>query len=171
MTDPATVDHLVLVGMTGAGKSTVGRIVAERLGRRFVDLDAAIEARAGRTVRDIFAVDGESAFRDLEASTLADVLDAAEPVVVATGGGAVLRPENRAILSSPDRRVVWLMADPDVVLERVRAGMHRPLLDDDPRAALDRMWAERASLYQEVADAIVMIEGRSIAEVVEAVLR
>lgn len=171
MTDPAEQVHLVLVGMTGSGKSTVGRLVAERLGWSFVDLDAAIEEQAGRSVREVFASDGESAFRDLETAVLVAALGTDDPSVIATGGGAVVRAENRAELAADRVRVVWLMADPDVVLDRVRAGMHRPLLDRDPAVALARMWAERESLYREVADAVVSVEGRSIGEVVEAVLR
>lgn len=171
-TTPAEPDqHLVLVGMMGAGKSTVGRIVAERLGRRLIDSDEAIEERTGRTVREIFATDGEDVFRDLETEALRDALAASDPAVVAAAGGVVLREENRRLLRSSGARVVWLSADPAILVERVRSGMHRPLLDDDPAGVLQRMWDEREPLYREVADAIVTVEGRSVGEVVEAVLR
>lgn len=163
--------HLVLVGLTGSGKTTIGRLAAERLGRPFVDTDAEIEVRAGRTVRAIFAEDGEAAFRDLEADVLAECLGRHEPSVIAAAGGAVLRPENRACLRAADARVVWLCAGPAAVLERVRSGSHRPLLDDDPEAVLARMWEMREPLYREVADAIVGVEGRTLVEVLEAVLR
>lgn len=163
--------HLVLVGMMGAGKSTVGRIVAERLGRRLVDSDEVIEARTGRTVRDIFATDGEDAFRSFETEALLGALADPEPAVIAAAGGVVLREENRRALVESEARVVWLLADPDLLLDRVRSGMHRPLLDDDPERTLRRMWAEREPLYREVADAIVSVDGRSIVDVAEAVLR
>lgn len=163
--------HLVLVGMMGAGKSTVGRIVAERLGRRLVDSDEVIEARTGRTVRDIFATDGEDAFRSFETEALLGALADPEPAVIAAAGGVVLREENRRALVESEARVVWLLADPDLLLDRVRSGMHRPLLDDDPERTLRRMWAEREPLYREVADAIVSVDGRSANEVAEAVLR
>lgn len=163
--------HLVLVGMMGAGKSTVGRIVAERLGRELLDSDAVIETATGRTVREIWAADGEEAFRTLETRALREALAADAPSVIAAAGGVVLREENRRMLAEADARVVWLMATPDVLVDRVRSGMHRPLLDDDPEGTLQRMWAEREPLYQEVADAIVSVDGRSINEVVEAVLR
>jgi shikimate kinase len=164
-------EHLVLVGMMGSGKSTIGRIVAERLERPLIDSDEVIEAATGRTVRDIFAADGEETFRALEAEALRDALATDEPAVIAAAGGVVLRPENRRLLRESGARVVWLMADPTLLIERVRSGMHRPLLDDDPEGTLQRMWDERQPLYQEVADAIVSVDGRSITEVVEAVLR
>lgn len=166
-----TEKHLVLVGMMGAGKTTVGRIVAERLGRPLIDSDEVIESRAGRSVREIFAEDGEDAFRSLETEVLRDALAATEPAVIAAAGGVVLREDNRRALAESDARVVWLLADPEVVLDRVGSGMHRPLLDHDPEATLRRLWAEREPLYREVADAIVLVGGRSVHEVVEAVLR
>lgn len=168
--DPSA-EHLVLVGMMGSGKSTVGRIVAERTGRVLIDSDEVIEAATGRTVREIFATDGEDAFRELEAAALREALATDEPAVIAAAGGVVLRPDNRRLLTASSARVVWLMADPTLLIERVRSGMHRPLLDHDPEATLQRMWEERQPLYQEVADAIVSVDNRSISEVVEAVLR
>jgi shikimate kinase len=166
--------HLVLVGMMGSGKSTVGRTVAARLGRPLYDSDEMIEARTGRTVREIFRDEGEEAFRTLETEVLVEALAAPEPSVIAAAGGAVLRAENRAALAAADARVVWLRADPAVLVERVRSGGHRPLLDDDPAATLRRMLTEREALYREVADAVVRVDDRTVGEVVdvvEAVLR
>ncbi|MGD9703625.1 MAG: shikimate kinase [Acidimicrobiia bacterium] len=163
--------HLVLIGMMGVGKTTVGRLVAERLGRQLYDSDALIEERTGRTVREIFASDGEDAFRALESEVLMEALAHAEPLVIAAAGGVVLRPENRAALRDAHARVVWLSAAPELLVERVRSGGHRPLLDDDPEGTLQRMHEQRAALYREVADAIVRVDGRSVGEVVDAVLR
>lgn len=163
--------HLVLVGMMGSGKSTVGRLVAERLQRPLLDSDVLVEERTGRSVREIFADDGEEAFRTIESQVLIDALASDEPSVIAAAGGVVLHESNREALRTCDARVVWLMADPDILLARVRNGMHRPLLDDDPATTLQRMWTEREPLYREVADAIVSVDQRTITDVVEAVLR
>jgi len=167
----AADQHLVLVGMMGSGKSTVARQAAERLGRRVVDSDAVIEAQTGRTVREIFAAEGEPAFRELESNVLLAALSDPEPLVIAAAGGVVLSAENRSALKAASARVVWLCADPETLVERVRGGGHRPLLDGDPAGTLQRMFDARAPLYKEVADAVVLVDRRSVAEVVEAVLR
>ncbi len=164
-------EHLVFVGMMGVGKSTVARVVADRLDRRLVDSDSVIERREGRTVRDIFAQDGEAAFRALETEVLLEALASAEPLVIAAAGGVVLSERNRAALKDSGAKVVWLCADPATLVERVRGGGHRPLLDEDPAGTLQRMFREREALYRDVADAIVLVDNRSVSEVVEAVLR
>lgn len=163
--------HLVLVGMMGAGKSSVGRVLARRLDRELLDSDEMIEQRYGRTVREIWRHDGEAAFRVLEAQVLADAIAADEPSIIAAAGGVVLSETNRNLLKGSGAHVVWLLADADLLLERVRNGMHRPLLDDDPEATLRRMDAERSELYQDVADAIVSVDNRSVHDVAGAVLR
>ncbi|MFZ4719016.1 MAG: shikimate kinase [Ilumatobacteraceae bacterium] len=163
--------HLVLVGMMGVGKTTVARVLSERLQRPVLDSDAMIEERTGRTVREIFAADGEPAFRTVETEVLRDALATSEPAIIAAAGGVVLSAENRALLKASGARVVWLCAQPSTLVERVRGGGHRPLLDDDPEGTLQRMFTERESLYREVADAIVLVDQRSISDVVEAVLR
>jgi shikimate kinase len=166
-----TSEHLVLIGMMGSGKSTIARIVGERLGRPVLDSDHLIEERTGRTVREIFATDGESVFRGLETEVLREALSSATPSVIAAAGGVVLSEENRRLLTDAAARVVWLCADPSTLVERVKGGGHRPLLDADPAGTLQRMFVERESLYREVADAIVLVDHRSVGEVVEAVLR
>jgi shikimate kinase len=163
--------HLLLVGLMGAGKSTVARVLGERLGRPVVDTDQAVERIAGRSVREIFRTDGEGAFRDLESQALLAALAADEPSVIAAGGGMVLRDDNRAAMRSPGVRVVWLAADPDVLVDRVRGGAHRPALDGDPEGTLRQMHETREPLYREVADLIVSVDGRSVGDVVEAILR
>jgi shikimate kinase len=166
-----TDEHLVLIGLMGTGKSTVSRIAAERLRRRVVDSDAVIEERTGRTVREIFASDGEAAFRAMETEVLIEALAEPEPLVIAAAGGVVLAEHNRAALKAAKARVVWLCAQPATLVERVRSGGHRPLLDEDPASVLERMAEQRAPLYREVADAIVSVDNRSLGDVVEAVLR
>ncbi|MGB0114392.1 MAG: shikimate kinase [Ilumatobacteraceae bacterium] len=163
--------HIVLVGMMGVGKSTVGRVLAAHLDRPLHDTDEMIEERTGRTVREIWVTDGEPAFRAVETETIADVLADAEPSVIAAAGGVVLSDVNRRALRESEAHVVWLLADESVLLERVRNGMHRPALDDDPEATLRKMFAEREALYQDVADAIVSVDRRSVNDVAKAVLR
>ena len=160
----------MLVGMMGSGKTTVGRSLAAALGRPLVDSDAQVEARTGRTVREIFESDGEAAYRVLEREALVDALAEAEPSVVAAAGGVVLDPGNRAVLQEAGT-VVWLRARPEVLARRVSAGRdHRPLLGDDPLAALQRLDAERRPLYEEVADLVVDVDVLSTRQVVTAVL-
>ena len=160
----------MLIGMMGSGKTTVGRRLAAALGRPLVDSDAQVEARTGRTVREIFESDGEAAYRVLEREALVDALAGAEPSVVAAAGGVVLDPGNRAVLQEAGT-VVWLRARPEVLARRVSAGRdHRPLLGDDPLAALQRLDAERRPLYEEVADLVVDVDDLSTSQVVDAVL-
>lgn len=137
---------LALVGMMGAGKSTIGRRLAARLGMRFVDADAEIELAAGMSIPEIFETHGEPHFRDGEARVIARLLNGG-PIVLATGGGAVLREETRARLS--ERAVsIWLKADAEVILRRVRRRADRPLLQTaDPAATIKRLIAEREPIY------------------------
>ena len=171
MTTCSDREHIVLVGMMGVGKSAVGRSLAAELGRPLFDTDELVEKRTGRSVRDIWTADGEPAFRAIEAEVLAEVLAGVAPAVVAAAGGVVLRPENRAALAEAEAHVVWLLADVDVLVARVRNGMHRPALDDDPVGPLTTMFETRAPLYREVADAIVSVDHRSVGDVAQAVLR
>lgn len=141
----------------GAGKSTVGRRLASRLGRPFVDADDELVRRSGRTVREWFAEEGEDGFRAAEASLLADLLAAPGPAVIAAGGGVVVRPANREALRR-GARVVYLRAGAPFLVSRLNRKPHRPLLDDDPEAALVRLLGERSALYEEVADLAVDVE-------------
>jgi shikimate kinase len=163
------VSHVVLVGMMGSGKTHVGRAVAARLGVAFVDSDEQIERRTGRTVRQIFERDGEDEFRRLESETLADAVAAPAPSVIAAAGGVVLDAGNRALLRKAGK-VVWLRAAPAVLATRVASDDHRPLLGDDARAALRRLEAERAALYEDVADAVVDVDELSRDDVVARVV-
>jgi shikimate kinase len=162
--------HLVLVGLMGSGKSTVGRIVAARLHRPFYDSDEMVEARTGRTVREIFESDGEAAYRPLETDALLDALASSEPAVIAAAGGVVLAPVNRAALRERAGRVVWLRASPELLVGRAMRQDHRPLLDGDPEAMLARMAADRQDLYAEVADEIIDIDELTPEQVAERVL-
>ncbi len=140
--------HLVLVGFMGAGKTTLGRAVAERLDRPFLDLDAAIEARAGTTIPELFADRGEAGFRALEAHAIAVALASPEPAVLSLGGGAVTTAETRELLQGAF--VLWVGIDADLAWERVR-GTNRPNAQNE--TAFRALFDARQSLYAEVADA------------------
>lgn len=147
--------HLFLVGMMGSGKSTVGRRCAERLGRPFVDLDASIEERAGRPVAAIFGESGEGAFRRIESEALAEAAASPRPAVVACGGGAVLAPGNRDVMTGAGA-VVWLRVPASVAAGRLGTGAGRPLLESSPagvEGTLTRLAAERDAAYRAAADA------------------
>jgi 5-deoxy-5-amino-3-dehydroquinate synthase len=153
------MSHIVLVGLMGVGKTTIGRRVAHQLGRPFVDADAELERRSGQSVRELFAAEGEDGFRRRESEVLDELLRAEEPMVIAAGGGVVVRPENRDRLRRTPGRVIYLHADPVFLASRVTRKDHRPLLDgDDPTAVLRRLADERDGWYREVADAVIDVQ-------------
>jgi shikimate kinase len=163
--------HLVVVGLMGAGKTTVGALCAERLRRPFVDTDDLVAATAHRSVAEIFAEDGEAAFRELERRAVADACASPDPLVIACGGGAVLDPENRRALRTHGC-VVWLRAAPQVLAERVGAdGSGRPLLArGDASSVLERLDAERSAAYEGVAHATVDTDQKDADAVADAVI-
>ncbi len=167
----STERHLVLVGLMGAGKTTVGECCAERLGRPFVDTDDIVAASTGHSVGEIFAVEGDRAFRAAERRAVDDACASPEPLVIASGGGAVLDAENRRVLRTHGY-VVWLDAPPDVLAERVQAEVRdRPLLATyGAPATLERLAVTRAASYEAAAHARVDTDGRSVDEVTDAVL-
>jgi shikimate kinase len=150
--------HVALVGLMGSGKTTVGRRAAKLLDRAFVDADESFIPRYGRTVAEVVAAEGEAGFRDKESELLGELLAVESPLVVATGGGVVVREANRALLRGPDVFVVYLHADPAFLASRTRAKADRFLLaGEDPVAVLRRLDAERDALYREVADEVLEI--------------
>lgn len=139
---------ITLVGMMGAGKTVIGTELARRLGRRFLDSDAEIEAAATMTIPEIFARDGEAFFRDREAEVIARLLSG-PACVLATGGGAWMRPANRDSIRAAGT-VVWLDADIDTLWHRLRGRSGRPLLETaDPRGTIEAMLATRRPVYAE----------------------
>ncbi len=162
--------HVALVGLMGAGKTSVGRALATRIGRDFADTDELIEAAAHRTIREFFETSGEPAFRDFEGIVLDAALGVAVPGVIGCGGGIVTTLGNRRILRNGKAIVVWLRADPAVLESRLADATDRPLIDGDRRARLNALAAERASWYAEVADVVVDVDDLDVGEVVDAVL-
>lgn len=147
-------DNIYLVGLMGAGKTTVGRQLAKRLGRDFLDSDHEIEARTGVRIPTIFEIEGEDGFRRREAQTIAELTEERN-IVLATGGGVVINPENRARLHSTGW-VVYLNVPPALLYERTRHDRNRPLLRvADPLARLEELHALRDPLYREVAHLVV----------------
>ncbi|MDA8259138.1 MAG: shikimate kinase [Betaproteobacteria bacterium] len=156
--------------MPGAGKTTVGRQLARRLQRAFVDADHEIEARTGVRIPLIFDIEGEQGFRDREARVIAELANESN-LIVATGGGAVLRPENRVALKQGGT-VVYLRATPRLLFERTRLDPNRPLLQvADPMQKIEELFAQRDPLYREVADLVINSLGGSINHLVKQVER
>lgn len=160
--------HLVLVGLMGAGKSSVGKVCAERLGRAWVDTDDLAAVLAGRPFAEIWA-EGEEVFRDWERRAVADAARSPTPLVISCGGGVLLDPENRRLLRA-DGVVVWLRATPETLAARVGTGAGRPLLAGDPLEALGRLSALRSPAYEASADVIVDTDGMGFEDVVTRVL-
>lgn len=146
--------NVFLVGPMGAGKTTLGKQLARVLSTRFIDSDHEIELRTGATIPWIFDIEGEEGFRNREAAII-DELTQQSGIVLATGGGAVLRPENRANLRNRGA-VAYLFASIDELYARAGKDKNRPLLQtEDPKARLAMLYAERDPLYREVADVVV----------------
>ncbi len=151
---------IVLVGLMGSGKSTVGVRVADRLGRIWADSDMLIEAQTGKTVAEIFSTMGEAHFRLLEAELVATLTRSDDPCVLSLGGGAVGALPTREALT--ETFTVWLSITPAEALARMSPEgiQRRPLLGDDPLGALTRLRAERDHFYKAVADAVISVNGR-----------
>ncbi len=154
MTDDAPMPRtarVVLLGMMGSGKSSVGRALAQRTGWQFVDNDELVERATGRTARELLHADGEAVLRDAESQALRTGLSLEPPIIVATAAGTVLDDDDRALI---DRGgfVVWLRAPAELLAARAAGAAHRPWLQDDPVGWFTRTLAERDPLYAQVAD-------------------
>lgn len=162
--------HIVLVGMMGTGKTAVGQALARHLGRPFIDTDRMVEAREGRSVAELFQERGETYFRDTECAAIREATDAS-PSVIATGGGALLRQDNRDRLT---RRgvLVWLQSDIDEIIRRTaKRQAARPLMNvENPKENLQRLLAEREPFYAE-APCVVNTTGKSVKEVASVIAR
>lgn len=158
-----------LVGMPGGGKSTVGRHLARQLGLAFRDTDHEIESVIGCTIRDFFASHGEAAFRDLEQDAI-DVLTQGRPIVLATGGGAVLREANRRALHERTT-VIYLRSTPEELWRRLRHDTQRPLLQGgDPLKKLRQLFRERDPLYRRTAHYVIETGRPSVPALVQMIL-
>lgn len=168
MTAGRHIVNLALIGFMGTGKSSVGRLVADQLRFEFLDTDHLIETRTGKTIADIFAQNGEPAFRALERQ-LVEELPARTQTVIATGGGLPINPANLQCLKQ-HALTVCLWSSPEKIFERVREQSHRPLLrDPDPLATIRALLAAREPFYKQ-ADVLINSEFRSIREVAQQVI-
>ena len=159
---------LILVGLPGSGKYTVGRNLARRLDIPFSDSDHVIEQQIGCSIRDFFAREGEDAFRDIEQQVIANL--AGEPGVLATGGGAVLREANRKVLREAGQ-VIYLRSNPEDLFRRLRHDANRPLLQvDDPLARLRELHALRDPLYRETAHFVIETGRPSVPTLVNMIM-
>ena len=166
--------NLVLIGYRGTGKSTVGRRLAEQLEMDFIDADDELERRAGQTIREIFASGGEAAFRDLEAVVIADLLHS-DKRVLALGGGAVVRPENRMLIRQAKNCVIWLQAGAATLDRRISVdtstSQRRPnLTASGGLAEIERLLATREPLYRECARFAVGTEDKTTEQIAAEVV-
>jgi len=156
--------NLFLVGMPGCGKSTLGRVLARSLGKTFVDADHELEQRLGVSISTIFEIEGEEIFRNREEETLTRLVQRVD-IVLATGGGVILRPPNRERLKAGGT-VLYLHATPETTWERTRHSKNRPLLQtSDPLARARQLYSQRDSLYRETADLVINVDQQKSAHV------
>lgn len=163
--------NIVLIGLMGSGKSTIGRKLQTLLGYPMIDTDHLIEEKARMTVSEIFAKRGEPAFRELESAILNELSAPGTPRrIIATGGGIIGRKANRRLLSKLGY-VVWLQAPVDVILQRTARNRDRPLLqDENPRAKIEKLLIERSPLYHEIADLELETAGLETEEIACGIL-
>lgn len=157
-------ERIALVGMMGAGKSSVAEHLAGRLGWSLLELDALVARRSGRSIEQLFAEQGEEAFRELEEAEALAALSGATQVVVDLGGGAPVRPATKQALRD-GATVVWLRATPETLAQRVGSGAGRPMLGEDPLARLTELSAARAADYEAVADYVLDVDDLTVREV------
>lgn len=164
-----TAGNYILIGLMGAGKTTVGRYLARLTGRTFHDSDHEVESRTGVRVTTIFEIEGENRFREREKAVIAELMQR-DGIVLATGGGAVLDPDNRAALKAGGT-VIYLRATIDDLLIRTAHDKSRPLLQTgDPRAKLEALFAVRDPLYREIADVVVDTSRQNVGVLVQRLL-
>lgn len=171
MTEPAT--NIFLIGYRGTGKTTVGRLLAERLGWEFIDADVLLEEKHGRTIKQIFAAEGETGFRDKEAAILAELCGKTRQVI-ATGGGVILRPDNRALLKKSGH-VIWLRAEESTIWQRLKQDVatedRRPNLTVGGLQEIEDLLKQREPWYTDCAEFIEDTTGQSPTQLVERIVQ
>ena len=161
--------NIFLVGLMGSGKTTVGRTLAKKLNKRFIDSDHEIEARTGASIPLIFEIEGEQSFRQREADVIRE-LTALDGIVLATGGGSILNPQSREYLKSRGT-VIYLQASVNHILQRTAHDKNRPLLQTaDPRKRIEELARQREPYYREVADIVIETGRPNVQSLVQAIL-
>ncbi|MBK2029015.1 shikimate kinase AroK [Francisella noatunensis] len=161
--------NIFLIGPVGAGKSTIGKQLAKQLKLEFIDSDDTIEKKCGVDINWIFDLEGEEGFRKRERDVIAEILAEKQNIVLATGGGAILDPDTRSLLSSRGK-VVYLGATIEQQLERTAKDTKRPLLRvDDKKPVLEQLMAEREPLYRSIADVVVETNGATVKNIVNKI--
>jgi shikimate kinase len=161
--------NIFLVGLMGAGKTTIGRALAKKLNKRFIDSDHEIEARTGASIPLIFEIEGEAGFRQRESEVICDLTSQSD-IVLAPGGGAILQPENREYLKTRGT-VIYLRASINSILQRTSHDKNRPLLQTaDPRQKLEQLAREREPYYLEVADFVIETGRPNVQSLVQTII-
>jgi shikimate kinase len=162
--------RIVLIGPPGAGKSTVGRALSEQLSLEFLDTDVLIEQSSGKSITDIFVVDGEPVFRAIELKTLASVLNS-DNAIVSLGGGAPISEEAQLLISNSGSRVVFLDVSLSTAAPRVGFNRDRPLLLGNPRAQWQALSDQRRPIYERLANHIIKVDEMDVAAIVSAIVK
>jgi shikimate kinase len=164
------MSRLVLIGAPGAGKSTVGKALSERLNREFLDTDALIQDSTGKTITDIFVVDGEEAFRAIELEVLADVLKS-ENTVISLGGGAPISEQAQKLITDSQSLVIFLDVSLATAAPRVGFNRDRPLLLGNPRAQWQALSDKRRPIYERLADVAIKVDEMDVDAIVTAIVK
>ena len=164
------MSRLVLIGAPGAGKSTVGKALSEKLNREFLDTDALIQDSTGKTITDIFVVDGEEAFRAIELEVLADVLKS-ENTVISLGGGAPISEQAQTLISDSQSLVIFLDVSLATAAPRVGFNRDRPLLLGNPRAQWQALSDKRRPVYERLADVAIKVDEMDVDAIVTAIVK
>jgi len=164
------MSRLVLIGAPGAGKSTVGKALSEKLNREFLDTDALIQDSTGKTITDIFVVDGEEAFRAIELKVLADVLNS-ENTVISLGGGAPISEQAQKLITDSKSLVIFLDVSLATAAPRVGFNRDRPLLLGNPRAQWQALSDKRRPVYERLADVAIKVDEMDVDAIVTAIVK
>ncbi|MBI5416329.1 shikimate kinase [Candidatus Poribacteria bacterium] len=165
--------NIILIGFMGTGKSSVGKLLAQKMKKNFVDLDEEITKKQNKTISEIFENYGEKYFRDLESDCLKKILKN-DNCIISTGGGVVLKKENIAMLKNDKNKVILLVTDPDTIYKRIKNETHRPLLQgNNPLEKIQKLLNQRESYYQKAADIKIdtsLLSPQKIVEKIEKLL-